>query len=293
MGNKRSSTHVKTRKMKTMNCHPAVVGDTINRKSCYTRKVLNSIKNAYNKNNKESKILSNDGKDIYNKLSMNLKNCRDESCWLNQTSISERISLHNQSFTPNKPMEWKDNPVEWLSNFDILNVLKQYEEKHSDFKFIGPSPIDFDLIPRGGYKCVSQELCQFKLQNYNEMGIKKIGVIFNLDKHDESGSHWVSLFISIEDSLIYYFDSAANKMPHEIKKFVETVLSQSSNKKMKFITNIPHQHQYGDTECGMYSLYFIITMLNESMTMRKKINLFSKKHLNDKFIESFRGKYFN
>ena len=276
MATQRKTIRVKPRKMKIMNCHPAVVGDTVSRKSCYTKKVLNTIKNAYNKNNKGNKILSNGSEDIYNELNINLKNCRDESCWLNQTDISERVYLRNQSFTPSKPVEWIDNPVEWLSNFDILHVLKQYEEKYNDFKFIGPSPIDFDLIPRGGYKCVSQELCHFNLQNYSDVGIRKVGVIFNLDKHDEGGSHWVSLFISIEDNLIYYFDSAANKIPDEIKRFVELVLSQSRNKKMRFITNIPYQHQYGDTECGMYSLYFMITMLNKSITMRKKINLLVK-----------------
>ena len=55
------------------------------------------------------------------------------------------------TFTPYKPTEWEKNPVEWLSNFDILNVLKQYEEKYSDFKFIGPTPIDFNSTH--AYRC--------------------------------------------------------------------------------------------------------------------------------------------
>lgn len=295
MRNNRRTMRLRKRSMKKLNCNPTVVGDTVNKKSCYTRKVLNTIKNVYNTNNIKKKITSTDDEDIYNELSLKLTNCQDESCWLNQFDQFDQLEknkLRNQSFTPDKPKEWLNNPVEWLSNFDILNVLKQYEEKHDNFKFIGPTPIDFDLTPIGENKCVWQDLCHFQLHKYNESGYNKIGVIFNLDKHDEGGSHWVSLFISIKDNLIYYFDSAANKIPKEISKFVELVLSQSG-KRMKFITNVPHQHQYGDTECGMYSLYFIITMLNESMTMRKKINLFSKKHLNDKFIESFREKYFN
>jgi Ulp1 family protease len=113
-----------------------------------------------------------------------------------------------------------------------------------------------------------------------------------MDKHNESGSHWVSLFISVTDKIIYYFDSAANEIPNEISKFVKLILLQSNNK-LKFSTNIPKQHQYGNTECGMYSLYFLITMLDESMKMKRKIDLFSNKRLNDKFIQSFRKKYFN
>ena len=33
---------------------------------------------------------------------------------------------------------------------------------------------------------------------YKKQGINKIGVIFNLDKHTQPGSHWVALFIDGE-----------------------------------------------------------------------------------------------
>ncbi len=44
-------------------------------------------------------------------------------------------------------------PNEWLTSIDILNVMKQYEDKHDDFDFIGPSPIDFDTHKMRG-ECV-------------------------------------------------------------------------------------------------------------------------------------------
>jgi hypothetical protein len=257
-----------------------------------TLKTIHAIKRAYNKRNISRKIVSSSSQSIYNELSEKLNKCNDESCWLQELDGSLRKEIQEKSFTPYKPVEWEKNPVEWLSNFDILDVLKQYEEKYSDFKFIGPTPIDFNSTPGNDGKCVWQELCVFQLQKYKELGYNNIGVIFNLDKHDQSGSHWVSLFISVKDNFIYYFDSAANEIPLEIKNFVELVSSQSGNK-LKFLTNIPHQHQYGNTECGMYSLYFIITMLDDTITKKKKINIFSKRRLNDKFIQSFRNKYFN
>jgi hypothetical protein len=34
-------------------------------------------------------------------------------------------------------------------------------------------------------------------------------------------------------------------------------------------------------------------MLDDTITKKKKINIFSKRRLNDKFIQSFRNKYFN
>jgi hypothetical protein len=282
----------KSRTLKKMNCNPNVVGKSINKDSCYTNKTITKIKKAFNRNNRSNKIKSTDSQTIYKELSLKIKNCDDESCWLKEFGENERKSLRNDSFSPNKPDEWIKNPVEWLSNFDILNVLKQYEEKYQDFKFIGPSPIDFNSTPYGNNKCVTQDLCTFKLQNYERSRFNSIGVVFNLDKHNQGGSHWVSLFISIKHKLIYYFDSAANDIPKEIDEFVKLVVSQSHNK-LKFLTNVPHQHQYENTECGMYSLFFIITMLDESISIRKRISMFSKKRLNDKYIQQFRKKYFN
>ena len=197
---------LKRRTLKKLNCNPNIVGKSISNDSCYTKKVIHTIKRAYNRKNNSRKIVSMNEQSIYNELTEKLNKCNDESCWLEELDDSQRKEIIKNSFTPYKPTEWQKNPVEWLSNFDILDVLKQYEDKYSDFKFIGPTPIDFNSTPGNDGKCVWQELCAFQLQKYKNLGFNKIGVIFNLDKHDQSGSHWVSLFISVKDNLIYYFN---------------------------------------------------------------------------------------
>ena len=58
------------------------------------------------------------------------------------------------------------------------------------------------LICENG-KCVWEELCKFELEKQIEKGKNKIGIIFNLDKHYQSGSHWVSLFIDIEIMIFF------------------------------------------------------------------------------------------
>ena len=59
--------------------------------------------------------------------------------------------------------------------------------------------------------------------------------------------------------------------------------------KFKFDENYPIEHQYGDTECGIYSLYFIIHMLEDKINSN-----YLKTHiLKDKYIEKFRKIYFN
>jgi hypothetical protein len=196
------------------------------------------------------------------------------------------------NFAPESPSEWKKNPNEWLSSIDILEVMNQYEKQYKCFDFLGPSPIDYDTKKLYG-ECVWDELCNFKLQDYINKGCNKIGVIFNLDPHYKGGSHWVSLFIKIKCKTIFYFDSAGEPIPAQIHKFVNTVIKQgkelSTPIHFKFDQNYPVEHQYGNTECGIYSLFFIIHMLEDKITGH-----YLKTHiLKDEYMEKFRKIYFN
>lgn len=289
---RKTSKTVKT--LKKMNCNPRVRGKTINMTTCYTSDIVFKIKKAFNQKFPEKPILSQNPDEIINDLSNKLSQCTNESCWLDQLSKEEKQYLEKLSFSPKKPKEWEKNPREWLSNIDILNVLEQYEEAYDNFEFIGPTPIDFNT--KIGNNCVWKDLCTFNIKRQVDSGKNKIGIIFNLDKHDEGGSHWVSLFINIKQGFMFYFDSAANTIPNEIDNLVKLILEQSYEQgiQMKYYTNLPNQHQKGNTECGMYSLYFIITMLEASKNqLNDKINIFKKKKISDKFVESFRKKYFN
>jgi hypothetical protein len=184
-----------------------------------------------------------------------------------------------------------------------MNVLEQYELTYKNFDFIGPTPIDFDKIVDGD--CVWEELCKFSIKSHIENGKNKIGVIFNLDEHDESGSHWVSLFIDVDAHLIFYFDSAGSEIPAEIKKLVERIQKECVDEKLGefiFEQNAPYVHQNGNSECGVYSLFFIITMLTrringlngeKEMSIDDLKHLFKSKRLSDEYIEKYRNIYFN
>jgi hypothetical protein len=283
----------KSKTFKKMNCNPEVTGKTINSDSCYTNTALVKIKEAYNKNNPLNTIKSIKNNEIYRNLQTKLTQCEEESCWLDQLSSEDKQYYNKHTFAPYQPSEWKSNPTEWLSNIDILKVLEQYEYSFKDFKFIGPTAIDFDAFVNG--MCVEEKMCKFNLKNEIDKGIYNIGIIFNLDRHDQSGSHWVSLYINVKEGVIFYFDSVANIIPNEIDQFTKLVIKQSKDLgiPMKYDSNYPKQHQYGNTECGMYSLFFIITMLDKSLSLKQKKNIFKKKTITDKFIQTFRHKYFN
>ena len=142
--------------------------------------------------------------------------------------------------------------------------MNQYEEAYSNFEFIGPVPIDFDapapenpLLGKWG-KCIVDELCKLDVAEVNKKGTEKIGIIFNLDKHDEPGSHWVCGFVDYPNKSAYYFDSYAIEPPKQIETFMKWLTTQDSAMKLFYNGN---RFQRGGSECGMYSMYFILRML--------------------------------
>jgi hypothetical protein len=317
----------KNKTYKKTKCSPAVKNKTLNGETCFTPDILGKIKNEYNKSKPKSKqIKTTDNNEIWKELRARLVHCKKEKCWLNQIkSPMMKKKIKEYIFVPDQPPEWKKNPNTWLSNFDILEVLKQYEKAYPDFEFIGPTPIDFDTR-LDKTSCVTQDLCLFDLKTQIEKGKRKIGIIFNLDKHNENGSHWVSMFIDINEKIIFYMDSNGVPAPPEVDVFIKRVINQSNNllEPIVFrviINNIEHQQE--NTECGMYSLFFIITMLTgeveydvtpnmeikscdklatdklatgcqkKIMTISDKINLFSRYKIPDKYVEQFRNKYFS
>jgi hypothetical protein len=289
-----------------MNCNPIVEDKTISDETCYTPDILLRIRDEYNKNHsRKEQIKTKKPKKVWEILKKRLHTCEKEDCWLKEIKDDTlRKQIDEYIFAPDSPPEWKQNPNEWLSNFDILNVLNQYEKKYKNFDFLGPAPIDFDKKIRG-YQgdCVTFELCKFSLKNHVDKNVNKIGIIYNTDKHNQGGSHWISMFIDLEEKFIYYFDSVGHDIPSEISIFKDRVIKEATTLtpplQLDFYKNYPTSHQQSNTECGMYSLFFIITMLtgktefSNNMSMKEKIELFSNEKIPDKYVEHYRKVYFN
>jgi hypothetical protein len=295
----------KSRKFKPMSCSPIVDGKTPVKGSCFTRETLEQIWTAYNASHPDDVITADTPEEVWIMLKSRLHNCSTEDCWLGLIKDDEtRSKIDEYTFAPDQPPDWRGKGKEdqWLSNFDIFNVIKQYEVVYPAFKLIGPSPIDFDARPKGSSRCVWEELCDFQLSDYVGK-YSKIGVVFNLDKHNKGGSHWVSMFIDLEDQFIFYLDSAGDKIPKEINAFVKRVIKQglamSPPLKLHFYENCPTEHQYGESECGMYGLFFIITMLTGKVDGKsfsdynEKIDFFKVKRISDSYVTKFRRVYFN
>jgi len=231
-----------------MNCAPRHKGDT----TCYTKEQL--LKMAKILNEKEgSKIkLTGTKEELWDSIRKHLfDECDYEWEWMDNKSIRELNDreIKYETFKPPMPTNWLKNKFTWLTTTDILNVMRQYEKLYREFKFFGPVPVD---CPKDIY-C---ELTNIDLAKMNRKGVNMVGVIFNLDKHNESGSHWVGLFANMEDNFITYYDSTGNPPPDYIKYFMGMLKRQMRNGVT--IDWNKKKHQFGGSECGVYSMNFII-----------------------------------
>ena len=255
-----------------LSCHPK-----IKTKKCINKNIKNKLKARWNRMSTK-KIRRNN--DIMKEL-RNILKCSNDYCVLNKIDKE----LLDNNFAPKAPYYWNSNVrsgMNALSSLDIINVMKQYEEKYKTFKFIGPSPIDYNFDKNG--RCVCNNLCNYTKDK------RKVGIIFNLDPHYLKGSHWVCLYIDNSKKIIVYFDSLGNKINSNIKSFVDDNLQD-----YEYIDNYNYILTIGNTsECGMYCLHIIITLLtNRKINNNKDIKRFIRKRISDDKIHKYRYKYFN
>ena len=274
---------------KKANCAPSTEKKDY---TCYSDSALLKMKNLWNARHPDHKIQTNSPHDIWKQLKSNMQSvCDIETCWLKQHFIAKDVDkeLATFTFTPKSPKSWAKNPTEWLSSVDIENVMKQYEKTYKCFDFIGPSPIDFDKRVMYG-KCVWDELCNFSLEKHIAKGKNKIGIIFNTDPHYLNGSHWISLFINVKKRFIFFFDSNGDPVPKEIAVLSKRIIAQGKalGLPLTFHQNAPFEHQRENTECGMYSLYFIISLITDKHTYK----YFMKHRITDDNMKQMRLKYF-
>jgi len=259
-------------------------------KTCFNKTSLLKIAQAYNKTADKGNRIKTTNRTL-EQLWDDLRNafsskCKDDKCWLKQKLKMPSAILNDidhQTFRPEMPDDMKKNKHEWLSNFDIGKVLYQYADYHPDFIFFGPVPVD---CPNG----IMCELSKMNPVDIKKDKITKIGIVFNLDKHDQPGSHWVSMFIDMTHPMHYidYFDSAGDKPHPLIQKFMKSIQKKfDTNKDESALIYNDRRHQFGKSECGMYSIYYILSRVEG-----KTPHQLSKKHIKDAHMNKLRDYYF-
>jgi hypothetical protein len=243
------------------NCAPCQLKNNKNKqfKSCYSKDSLIKIAEIWNKNNtlKQIKIVNKSRQYLWEQIQQNLNFVckKNEFCWKKQDFIKKLkdIDIEMYTFKPQYPKEWIKNNTTWLNSSDIYYVMKQYEKANDDFIFLGPIPADCPTK----IKC---ELSNLDLNNMKKNNINKVGIIYNLDVSTGQGTHWVAMFIDNKKNQINYYDSYGSKPTQLIHNFIKSLVDKHNS---EVIYN-DKRHQYGHSECGMFSMNFILERLHGS-----------------------------
>jgi len=288
--------------------------------SCFTHQAISKIIKEYNKihnTNINHNLPKYDLVKFLNKKFSNL--CDNQTCWLKLKFLQqlEDDDIMNDTFRPEGPIK----KYEWLSTSHINDVITQYQSVHDDFIFLGAVPYDFAEL----------EFLKFYNINFNELlknGKSRIGIVINLDNHNQSGSHWVGLYFDLIKYQIYFFDSVGNPPGKKIRKFINKIIlfmhkkihgsklnlnklidfKRISKDKWNSILKSDNQlnetlikltgnhidiqynnvqHQFKNTECGVYSIHFILGLV-EGKTFKDV----SHRVIKDDEMNKYRQVYF-
>lgn len=246
-------------------------------KTCFSRqsllkiaKSLGLIKSLKSKKRTET---------LWNEIRKKLANkCNNETCWVDKVPEVKQLrdpEIEMFTFKPKMPEEWKSNKHTWLDTYNIYNVMIQAEKVFDDFNFFGPVPSDCPTS-------INCELSNLDLMRLKKNKINKIGIVFNLDISTGPGTHWTAVFIDVEKGELDYFDSYGSKPIPLINKFMTDMADKLNKNKIKpVLVYNDLRHQFGGSECGMYSMYFILKRLSGDTMYdisRKKI---TDKKMND------------
>lgn len=259
--------------------------------SCFTLDNLKIIANEFNKKYEKKIDIKDDKKYLLKQLVERLSDkCNTQHCWLTLDFVK---SINNNDILKNTFLPLGPSGTKWLDTSNIDNTLYQYEIAYNDFKSFGAHPIDFDDLSYTGIKNI----------NFDELfnkGIYRIGFVFNLDEHYKSGSHWVALYANIKNPQIYYYDSYGHKPPKRVRILMARIANWCNksndidhNNLFQF-TKFPikynkKRHQFKNSECGVFSISFILRLLKGISFDDIEEN---KKQINDDVINKCRNVYF-
>ena len=252
-------------------------------------------------NTEEAKIIQKAAKSLQ---------CKSESCILSHPKFRKFAATLGMSeddieteLKENfKPIGPRDN-VDLLSNIDIDSILQQWAKKFNDFYPCPFAMMDFIehrdvfLLDRISLPNILDGKVLINLGNtFITRKSSCFGCVINTDKSNGVGKHWVSVFVDCRPDdtkpwTVEYFDSVGDPpMKPIIYWMVKTRASLELYRKRInvdapvdeiLVTEI--DHQLSETECGVYSLYYIRRRL-EGYSYK----FFTTKIIPDEYIQIFR-----
>ena len=166
------------------------------------------------------------------------------------------------------PASWVDRPTTLLNTSNIDDVMFQYERPFPFFKYLKTLPID--AFNKKAGMCVS-DFCDLNPRELYRRGKRLIGMVLNLDKHNQPGSHWVMSAVDMRDAtkpVIVYYDSFGRPPPAALQPFYDKMLAMAprTHAARKYMhTHSCYNskaHQRKNTECGVYSMLALEALIH-------------------------------
>ena len=260
-------------------CAPDAQGTFRQFRTCFGKSALQQLVAAWNKAHPDEAITGSRGmsvKALWNALDARMRRTNvcapgEETCWVD--ALRTTTPDVTRRLRPPSPHNWKRDPNTWLTNYDIEAVMKQYDRAFKSYAFLGVFPVNFNETSVFG-KCLHTQLCELPLKPFLKRGITSLGIVINLDRYGEPGSHWTSLFAIIDpkkpNAGAYYFDSVGHAPPKEMATFMKALQKQAlmlappTMKAPKFrLAYNPKPFQKTNTECGMFAILHQLKWMEE------------------------------
>lgn len=209
--------------------------------------------------------------DLMNQLKNRLSIFGDEHEWINLPFIDLippeiRNEIEHFTFKPKGPSK----PEGWLSTSNIDQVIKQYIKKYKqgneNFVFLGAQPSDISRVTTVDWNGLLKK--------------DSIAIVFNTDKHNKPGKHWLAVYIDNIHKTIEYFDSLGNPPNKYITEFLHHFKGYD-------LTVNSIEFQKGGSQCGVYATWFIIEKIKN-----KTFNEILALVLTDEFMRNYRHDIF-
>lgn len=238
-----------------------------------------------NKTNMEKKTIIKEAKEK--------TNCDTEKCVIEklQEKVSHEIRKEiscdiRTKFKVNGPTD-----VSLLNNLNIDDVLDQYMIFYPKFYNYGFNMVD--------YKKYDGTLSILNVHDLYKRGYRTAACVINSDKSTGRGKHWMALFADMRDGKnfqVLFFNSGGNAPVIEFADWmIKTKLQMNDiikENKLNIdsdVINVSNiRHQESKTECGVYSLFFIICILSGI-----SVNYFKSNKISDKIMFEWRQHLFD
>lgn len=267
---------------------------------CSTKETILSMKTHLIKKNINVNAIQSDT-DVLRIIKADL-NCSTEECVLKSPEFAtdEKKELIDESLIRIKP-DGPANSTKLLNNENIDEVLEKLTYMHKKFYHMHFQMIDFagekdssgNWITKKNIRITPTELGTIDMANdIISKGYTSFAVVMNTDVRTNGGIHWFSLYCDFSKSpfTVEYFNSSGYKPVAQIQDWLIKTKDNIDNNNYKATIVILSgvSHQQSETECGLYSLYYIWNRLNGIPAEK-----FQEKKIPDKMMYDFRKKCFS